>query len=155
MIKPRKKLSQFDFPIKINLGCGPKSIEGYIGLDMKNSGQEIVWDIMHGIPLPDNSVTEFVSHHFIEHFTFPELALIFEEIWRTGIDKCKIYSYVPCKSSERAYRPPHKSFWDSKVVRGYFVGFVDEKHNPTNQFTILSTAEKPDGMLSFVMQVNK
>ncbi len=155
MIIPRRTLPKLNFPIKINLGCGLKVIEGYVGLDVNRYGQEIVWDIMQGIPLPDNCVTEFINYHFIEHFTFPELALIFEEIWRTGINGCKIHSHVPLRSSERAYRPPHKSFWDGLVVRGYFDGFVDNKHNQTNQFTVLSTKEKPNGMLSFIVQVNK
>lgn len=159
MIIPRRKLPMFNYieeeSYKINLGCGPKSIEGYLGLDIKDYGQDIVWNVLEGIPLADNCVEEFISYHFIEHFTFPEFALICEEMWRVGKNECKIHMHVPLKSSERAYRPPHVSFWDSQVVRGYFDGFVDRKHNQTNQFTVLSTKEKPNGMLSFIVQVNK
>jgi len=154
-MKQRIKIPNFDFPIAVNLGCGPKSLNGYIGLDIVAHGQEIVWDILNGIPLPNNTVREFISYHFVEHFTFPEFATICEEMWRVGINKCKIHMHVPLRSSERAYRPSHKSFWDSLVVRGYFDGFVDEKHNRTNQFTVLSTKNKPNGMLSFIVQVNK
>ena len=158
MINSKRRLPTLNYtlsPFKVNLGCGTKPLEGYIGMDIVDFGQEFVWNILEGIPLADSSVSEFKSHHFVGHFTFLEFGLICEEMWRVGIDKCIIHMHVPLRTCARAYRPTHTSFWDKLVVEGFFIGFVDEKHNRTNQFTVLSAIEKDDGMLSFRVQVNK
>jgi ubiquinone/menaquinone biosynthesis C-methylase UbiE len=63
-----KRLGQPE-PIIIELGCGPQKIAGAIGIDrISLAGVDIVADLEQGLSfLPDNSVDEVHSRHFIEH----------------------------------------------------------------------------------------
>jgi len=58
-------------PVRLNIGCGNKLLEGYVNIDMPGnySGQkpDIECDIRE-IPLPDNHADEAMAIHVIEHF---------------------------------------------------------------------------------------
>ena len=56
--------------MKLNLGCGSKKIEGFIGVDIKNA--DVVADIRH-LPFPDESVDEIMAVHVVEHFYVREI----------------------------------------------------------------------------------
>ena len=60
--------------IKLNLGCGEDTREGYLNVDIVK-GEEI--DIVHNLnifpyPFKDNSVDEIVLQSCLEHLNFPE-----------------------------------------------------------------------------------
>ena len=80
----KRKLPKIDFnkEININIGCGPRNEIGFIGLDMRDCGQEIIWDAREGIPLPDNTVTKIWTSHFLEHLTDQENKDFFRECYR-------------------------------------------------------------------------
>ena len=47
--------------VKLDIGCGEKPHEGYVGMDVRDCGQQIVWDARQGIPFPDSSVDEILT----------------------------------------------------------------------------------------------
>jgi predicted SAM-dependent methyltransferase len=55
--------------IRIDLGCGPNKMKGYIGIDiLPLPGVDIVADFEQGLQfIPDNSVDEIFSSHLLEH----------------------------------------------------------------------------------------
>jgi ubiquinone/menaquinone biosynthesis C-methylase UbiE len=55
--------------IKINLGCGVNEMNGFFGIDQLNlPGVAYVADLENGLSfIPDNSVDEIYSSHFLEH----------------------------------------------------------------------------------------
>jgi len=57
--------------MKLNLGCGNKKIEGFIGVDIKDA--DIQADIRK-LPLDDDSVDEILAVHCAEHFYRHEIA---------------------------------------------------------------------------------
>lgn len=63
-----KKLGQ-PGPIIIELGCGPSKLPGSIGMDrIPLNGVDFVADLEQGLSfLPDNSIDEVHSRHFLEH----------------------------------------------------------------------------------------
>ncbi len=68
--------------ILLNLGCGPKIEKNYINIDIRDCGQEIVWDIREGLPFPDESVDLVWSQHMLEHLTNDEAKELLREIYR-------------------------------------------------------------------------
>ena len=63
--------------IALDLGCGPSKKPGYLGIDkLPLPGVDYVADMEKGLSfLPDNSVDEIYSAHFIEHLNDLELFL--------------------------------------------------------------------------------
>ena len=69
-------------PVRLNIGCGHKLLEGYVNIDMPGnySGQkpDIECDIRE-IPLPDNHADEAMAIHVIEHFYRWEVVDVLKE----------------------------------------------------------------------------
>lgn len=82
--------------VKLNLGCAGRLLEGYINIDqdsietmkirypdIKFKETDIIYNYdVFNLPFEDNSVDEVIADAFIEHLSFPEEKLIFEEIKR-------------------------------------------------------------------------
>src|SRR3990167_11002256 len=73
--------------LKLDVGCGDSKhdfknhgLKDYIGLDIYDYGQDIVWNIEQGIPLPDNSCSEIFCSHVVEHLD--DLITVMNEFWR-------------------------------------------------------------------------
>ncbi len=107
--------------IKINLGGGPKKVEGYINMDglWWDGATDIIQDLTKppykagsklnkeqpDEPLADNSVDEILCHEVLEHIGFREINAVIDEVYRIlkpggkfniqvpDIDKmCKMYA---------------------------------------------------------------
>lgn len=52
-------------PVRLNIGCGEKRIEGFIGVDL-NPSADVVSDI-RVLPFEDGSVDEIMAIHVLEH----------------------------------------------------------------------------------------
>ncbi|HYP54081.1 MAG TPA: methyltransferase domain-containing protein [Pyrinomonadaceae bacterium] len=58
---PRKDL-------RLNIGCGPNSLAGWVNIDVaRGPGIDVVWDLRHGLPFPEESCAVVFGEHVIEH----------------------------------------------------------------------------------------
>ena len=58
--------------LKINLGCGPSIVAGWINLDREPRPGAHFWDGSLGIPSAANTISLIYSEHFIEHLNLPD-----------------------------------------------------------------------------------
>ena len=68
--------------LSVDIGCGPRCPEGFVGLDAIDFGQKYVHDVRQGLPFKDNSVDEVRSSHFVEHLTGQERIHFFNDLYR-------------------------------------------------------------------------
>lgn len=111
-----RKFPSYKGKIKLNLGCGGQRIDGYIGIDKRDVGQEMIWDIRDGLPFPDNSVDEVYTCHLLEHLTNDENIGLFREIYRVLKPKGKNHNRLPHQSHPTAYYIGHETFWNEARV---------------------------------------
>jgi predicted SAM-dependent methyltransferase len=102
--------------VRVDIGCGDKKQEGYIGIDIVDCGQDIVWDVRDGIPLPDNSVDLLWTSHFIEHLSDEESEDFLIEVYRVLKPEGKTIHCLPHQSDPTAYYFDHKTFWNEQRV---------------------------------------
>lgn len=56
--------------VKLNIGCGPEAIDGYIGCDLLPGPYVDKVCSADKLPFDDESVDEILAEHLIEHLTF-------------------------------------------------------------------------------------
>lgn len=127
---------------KVDLGCGGIKNNG-VGIDREDFGQDIVWDITQGIPLPDNSVLNIHTAHFVEHLDNKEIEPFFREMYRIAKDGATIFILCPHKDGEGAYVITHYSFWDETRVEGIVRGL---KNGGADWFDILMNERRGDDL---------
>ena len=150
------KISVSSYPVKIDLGCGflrYKEKEGYIGIDILDYGQEIVWDLRSGIPLPDNSVSAIFTCHFLEHIPFQMVKPLMKEVWRVSIPDAEMFIRLPHRENVWANYAGHLSMWDGEVLKHLFWGLNEEKN--IYQFKILEDPNKVGDELRGLIQIIK
>jgi predicted SAM-dependent methyltransferase len=87
--RARRALSQFTPPYKIHLGCGRVHLDGWVNVDADGASPavDLVWDLRHPLPFPDDSCELLYSEHVLEHFTVEDgLSLLREcrRVLRSG-----------------------------------------------------------------------
>jgi len=114
-----RKLPKINFkkPVQVDIGCGTKIQKGYIGLDMRDVGQDIIWDVRDGLPFPDNSVDEIYTCHFLEHLAVDEDIEFFKEVFRVLKLGGLFRGYIPHADSFTAFFPGHKTFWNEYRIK--------------------------------------
>jgi len=104
--------------MKLNLGCGFSSMEGYINLDENVHGQEVLRDVLRGLPFDDNKFDEVYTSHFMEHIPAGEdLYFVLSEVWRVSKDGATFIIRVPHSDTHEAFFPDHLSWWNEAMVR--------------------------------------
>jgi SAM-dependent methyltransferase len=121
--------------LRLDIGCGKTTPEGWVGIDRLDFGQAVVadvsvvpwsfksdckalpveakpnpkatgdWDLSHWV-LPDNSVDEVRSSHFVEHLTGAERVEFFNELWRVMKPNATALIITPNWSHSCAYGDP-------------------------------------------------
>ncbi len=96
-------------PLKLDLGCGTRKREGFLGVDRRKfDGVDIVHDLMV-MPWPwdDNSVEEVYCSHLLEHLDHnrhnPERVRFMNELYRILKPGGKATIVTPHWASNRAY----------------------------------------------------
>lgn len=103
--------------VRLDLGCGRNPREGFLGVDVRDFGQDIVCDLRDTWKWEDGSVDEVHCSHFVEHLTAPERIHFVNELCRVLIPGGTATIIVPHWSSARAYGdlthqwPPVSEFW--------------------------------------------
>lgn len=86
--KARRQTSQRlshlpDTDLLVNFGCGPFPLPGWINVDIARwPGVEIIWDLRHGLPFPDESCAAMFGEHVIEHMPKEDAEKLLRECHR-------------------------------------------------------------------------
>ena len=97
--------------MKLDLGCGTRKRDGYIGIDsMTLPDVDVVIDLrLTPWPWADNSIDGAFSSHFVEHLTGDERIPFFNELWRVLKPGAEAEIITPDWSHASAYGDPtHK-----------------------------------------------
>lgn len=105
--------------IRLDLGCGNRKKEGYIGIDrVALKGVDIVCDIERGLPIKDDCVDKVYSFYFFEHLN--DIVFIFQELYRVCKNRAIVELTVPYYTSINAFKDPtHKQLFTEETFR-YF-----------------------------------
>ena len=115
-----RKFPIYKYPVKLNFGCGPHQEKGFINIDIRDMGQEMIWDMRDGIPFPDNSVDEVYLSHTLEHVTDDEaLAFIVDALRVLKKDKLLVV-VVPHINTGTAIYFGHKSYWNQDKIEALY-----------------------------------
>jgi len=144
-----------DGTAKLHLGCGWVHKDGWVNVDLFATSADIVWDLRHGIPLPDDSVAAIFHEHMLEHLSLRDGHLLAREclrvlapggVLRIGVPDAGlcIDSYAgkadPDWASSRPtgmlavqslfYEHGHRSMWDGETLTRALLaaGFADAQH---------------------------
>ena len=79
--------------MRLNLGCGSKKVEGFIGVDIKSA--DVVADIRK-LPFDDDSVDEIMAIHVCEHAFQHEIVAMIREWLRVLKPGGKMALELPC-----------------------------------------------------------
>lgn len=93
-------------PLRIDIGCGRTTPEGWEGIDAMDFGQKHVFDVRKGLDFADSSVDEVRSMHFVEHLTGAERVPFFNELYRVMKPKATALIVTPNWSHSCAYGDP-------------------------------------------------
>lgn len=95
-------------PIRLDLGCGPRKKDGFLGVDQHSfPGVDHVVNLGRDpLPFDDGSVEEVHASHFLEHLTQTERCLLLNEMYRVMKPGAKATIVVPHWGSNRAYGDP-------------------------------------------------
>lgn len=121
--------------MKLNLGCGPKHMAGYVNIDCQNlPGVDKVCDLSKGIPYPANSVDKIMANNFIEHV--PDPVFLIKEMWQVCKNGAEVVIIVPHMLNTDSADPTHLNYFNEK----YFTYFEAEKGNfPDAKFNVKIT----------------
>lgn len=67
--------------LKLNFGCGSDPLPGYLNIDLQNKYADLQKDIL-SIDFPNNSVSEVIMIHVIEHIHFRHVEPLLKKIFK-------------------------------------------------------------------------
>lgn len=165
MAKANRKLKAApapETPIRLDLGCGPRKQEGFIGVDaIAFPGVDVNIDLRKTPwPWKGDSVSEVHASHFLEHLTGAERVPFFNELYRVLKVGAQARIICPNWSHERAYGDPthqwppvctwtffyiNKGWRDQNAPHcGYTCDFdhaIVGMHDPNDQYVALRNME--------------
>jgi predicted SAM-dependent methyltransferase len=106
-------------PVKLNLGCGPNRKDGWVNIDLFNSGADLQLDLREPWPFPDNSVSYIYSEHVFEHFEFHvEVPHFLREAFRV-LNSGGLFDVVVPETGAplKAYGDEGASYWSCEAKR--------------------------------------
>lgn len=98
--------------IKLNLGCGHKKIDGFIGIDrVKTEAADLVYDLnLIPYPFAADSVIEIAADNVLEHLN--DVVAVMEELYRLCQNGALLKINLPYYKSSGAFTDPtHKHFF--------------------------------------------
>ena len=106
--RAERVLSTKSLPYALDLACGDKKKEGYIGVDINPRFAEICWNLeQYPWPFADSSVDKIHCTHFIEHVD--DIIKFMNELYRVCRNDAIVYIEAPYYSHIMASQDPtHK-----------------------------------------------
>lgn len=114
------------FPIKLDVGAGQYPQPGFVRMDFDPTGTDIIWDITNGIPLPDRSVSELYTSHFLEHLVPTDYHYVMQEIFRVCVDGAKVTIRLPHGDTPEGKLPCHYNRFNEDDMRAINIWFPHE-----------------------------
>ena len=111
--------------IKLDIGCGLRKREGYLGVDIIKVEEVDVIAKAENLPFKDNSIDAIYTRHTLEHVDDFEKAV--KEMWRVCKPNAIIEVIVPFWAHHAAHHPLHKWFFNRYSFDDYSV----QKKNKT------------------------
>lgn len=113
-VEEPKKPEVVSPPVKLNLGCGFRKLDGYVNIDNRDLCKpDQVWDITEGIPYGDSSVDEVRAFDFMEHIPREKVKFVMWEIHRVLKPGGLFHFFIPSTDGRGAFMDPtHVSFWN-------------------------------------------
>ncbi|MCD6572906.1 MAG: methyltransferase domain-containing protein [Thermoplasmata archaeon] len=91
--------------IKINFGCGKDIRKGWINVDKRDFGQELIYDLnMFPYPFDDDTADAILMQDILEHLVNPEKVL--KEIYRISKNGATVVIRTPHPKSPHMKRDP-------------------------------------------------
>lgn len=92
-------------PVRVNLGCGNKPREGYLGVDLHPcEAAHLLCDLTRPLPFGESTVDEFLLDNFIEHV--PDIPALMRELVRAARPGALITVITPHFTSASSWRDP-------------------------------------------------
>lgn len=115
---------------KLHLCCGPDYREGWLNVDHSPHVRTDLCGELPGVlaSVPDNSVDRVLCIDGMEHFEYPALCRLLDEIARVCVDGAVCDFVVPNCSGIQAAGPWHRSTWNSETFIRLFGGESMERH---------------------------
>lgn len=110
-------------PVKIDLGCGPRKAEGFVGVDIApGPGIDVVADLSQRFPFAESSVDLVRAYDVVEHLA--DRIHTMNEIWRICKPDGLVDIRVPSTDGRGAFQDPtHISFWNVNSFKYYCAEF--------------------------------
>jgi len=111
-------------PILLDIGCGKnkliRSEYKVIGVDIwENSDADIIGQA-NKLPFENSSIDAIYTRHFLEHFTYEETVILFNEFFRVLKPNSSIEIIVPHVTCISAFQDPtHKAFFTKRSFFKY------------------------------------
>lgn len=109
-------------PLKLNLGCSDRLIDGFVNVDLEWREGVVVADLRNEVwPWPNSSVSNVIAHDIIEHL--PDKIHTMNELWRVLQNGRTADIIVPTTDGPGAFQDPtHTSFWNRRSFKYYTAG---------------------------------
>lgn len=141
--------------ICVDLGCGTRKPEGFIGVDtFPAPNVDIVADLNRSFPFPDSSVDYVRAYDVVEHLE--NRIHTMNEIWRICKPGAFVDIRVPSTDGRGAFQDPtHVSFWNLNSFKYYAIEFptyldLCQRYGFQGWFSIVKLGhepETPDGVV--------
>ncbi|MEO5356072.1 MAG: class I SAM-dependent methyltransferase [Nitrospirae bacterium YQR-1] len=107
--------------MKLDIGCGSKKREGFIGIDIvAGADVDYVINLEHEkLPFDNDTVDYIYSSHFLEHVKYPDNVL--PELGRVAKDNATIELWTPYAFSNEAFLYRHEVFLTELVWENFCV----------------------------------
>lgn len=142
--------------IKLDVGCGPKKLPGYLGVDIEAiSGVDYVVDLdSQLLPFKDNTVDEIYCSHFMEHVEDP--VKILREFYRVLKNNGTLIIIVPHYKNPYSYHFTHKTYWSTYAFEQQYIDYyIKEKLVLlTKQVRIVTPWRILDAPLTYICNLN-
>jgi hypothetical protein len=124
----QRSASALERPVRLDLGCGTRRKDGWIGLDRHPcAGADVLGDLAH-LPLADGCADQVLLDNVVEHVL--DIPGMMHEVWRVCRGGARVHVVTPHFSSQASFRDPthlhHLSYYSmdhfEKESASHYVG---------------------------------